>query len=132
MQFKTYFEPRFQIGLFGLTGLLGVLIVPLAGYLIDRLLPWAGLLISILTLMSSQSLLTAAAKTDLVVPILGSFGTSALNTAATSLQLSLNNPTFIGLDLALQVKPLARLEYARTESVVQQIQQISSAGRIFA
>ncbi|KAG8935434.1 hypothetical protein FRC01_000041 [Tulasnella sp. 417] len=82
----------FQTGLFGLTGLLGVFIVPLAGYLLDRLLPWAGLLISILILMSSQSLLTAVAKSDLVVPILGSFG----------------------LDLALQ------------------IQQISSAGRIFA
>ncbi|KIO25350.1 hypothetical protein M407DRAFT_25362 [Tulasnella calospora MUT 4182] len=82
----------FQIGLFGLSGLLGVLVVPLAGYLIDRLLPWTGLLISILTLMSSQSLLTAVAKSHLVVPILGSFG----------------------LDLA------------------QQIQQISSAGRIFA
>ncbi|KAG8987778.1 hypothetical protein FRB90_003154, partial [Tulasnella sp. 427] len=71
---SPYNFTTFQIGIFGLTGLLGVLGVPLIGYIIDRVSHWAGLMISVLALMGSQTLLTAAAKSHIVIPILGSFG----------------------------------------------------------
>lgn len=57
---------RFEIGLFALVGLLGVACAPLVGHLVDRILPWVGILAGILFYVIGEGVFTAAAGVSVV------------------------------------------------------------------
>jgi hypothetical protein len=52
-------DDRFDIGLFGLVGMLGVLVGPFIGRLIDRLIPWYATLVATFLLLAFQTVQTA-------------------------------------------------------------------------
>ncbi|KAM0756557.1 MFS general substrate transporter [Meredithblackwellia eburnea MCA 4105] len=62
-----------EIGLFGLVGICGVCTAPFVGRLVDRLVPWLGVLLGISLLAVSQILFTAAAGVSVGVVIVTIF-----------------------------------------------------------
>lgn len=74
------------IGLFGLVGMLGVLVGPFAGRLIDRLVPWYATLIATGLLLVSQAVQTAAGGINVAAVVIACFG---LDVARQSQQVSM-------------------------------------------
>ena len=78
-------HPRLVIGLFGLLGISGVLMTPLFGRFIDRLVPWYATVFSILVLLAVQ---------------VTYFGAAGVNVAAIVI-------TTIGLDIGQQMQQIS-------------------------
>jgi hypothetical protein len=62
-----------KIGLFGLVGMLGVLVVPFSGRLIDRVVPWYATLIATSLLLVSQAVQTAAGGINVAAVVIACF-----------------------------------------------------------
>lgn len=62
------------IGLFGLVGMLGVIVMPFMGHLVDRLVPWWSAIVSTMLLLMFQSLHTGVGGTNVAAVIISCFG----------------------------------------------------------
>jgi hypothetical protein len=62
------------IGLFGLVGMLGVIVVPFAGHLVDRMMPWWAAVISTVFLLVFQAVQTGAGGINVAAVIISCFG----------------------------------------------------------
>ncbi|KAG0701921.1 major facilitator superfamily domain-containing protein [Suillus ampliporus] len=82
-----YYYSTLVIGLFGLVGMLGVLVGPFAGRVIDKLVPWYATLIATSLLLVSQAVQTAAGGINVAAVIIACFG---LDVARQSQQVSLS------------------------------------------
>ncbi|KAG2114358.1 major facilitator superfamily domain-containing protein [Suillus discolor] len=69
-----YYYSTLIIGLFGLVGMLGVLVGPFSGRLIDRLVPWYATLVATGVLLISQAVQTAAGGINVAAVIIACFG----------------------------------------------------------
>ncbi|KAG2743791.1 MFS general substrate transporter [Suillus brevipes Sb2] len=83
---QPYYYSTLIIGLFGLVGMLGVLVGPFAGRLIDRLVPWYATLIATGLLLVSQAVQTAAGGINVAAVVIACFG---LDVARQSQQVSM-------------------------------------------
>ncbi|KAG1739417.1 major facilitator superfamily domain-containing protein [Suillus paluster] len=82
-----YYYSTLVIGLFGLVGVLGVLVGPFVGRLIDRLVPWYATLVATSLLLVSQAVQTAAGGINIAAIVIACFG---LDFARQSQQVSLS------------------------------------------
>ncbi|KAG2124590.1 major facilitator superfamily domain-containing protein [Suillus clintonianus] len=62
------------IGLFGLVGMLGVIVMPFVGRLVDRLVPWWSAIVSTILLLVFQAVQTGAGGTNIAAVIISCFG----------------------------------------------------------
>ncbi|KIJ61088.1 hypothetical protein HYDPIDRAFT_116342 [Hydnomerulius pinastri MD-312] len=69
-----YYYSTIVIGLFGLVGILGVVVVPFMGRLIDRLEPWYVTLAATLALIVFQAVQTAAGGINVAAVVITCFG----------------------------------------------------------
>ncbi|KAJ8580363.1 MFS general substrate transporter, partial [Rhizopogon salebrosus TDB-379] len=82
-----YYYSTLIIGLFGLIGMLGVLVGPFAGRVIDNLVLWYATLIATIALVVFQAVQTAAGGINVAAVIVACFG---LDVARQSQQVSLS------------------------------------------
>ncbi|KAF8959133.1 MFS DHA1 transporter [Flammula alnicola] len=66
------------IGLFGLVGLTGMAMGPLAGRVIDKIAPWHGILLGTIILLVFQAVQTAAGGITIVAVVIACFGLDAI------------------------------------------------------
>ncbi|KIK93630.1 hypothetical protein PAXRUDRAFT_144637 [Paxillus rubicundulus Ve08.2h10] len=69
-----YYYSTLDIGLFGLVGMLGVLVGPFIGRLIDRLIPWYATLVATFLLLAFQAVQTAAGGINVWAVVVVCFG----------------------------------------------------------
>ncbi|KAG1729032.1 major facilitator superfamily domain-containing protein [Suillus lakei] len=69
-----YYYSTVIIGLFGLVGMLGVIVVPFVGRLVDRLVPWWSAIVSTMLLLVFQAVQTGAGGTSIAAVIISCFG----------------------------------------------------------
>ncbi|KAF8838919.1 MFS general substrate transporter, partial [Paxillus ammoniavirescens] len=69
-----YYYSTLDIGLFGLVGMLGVLVGPFTGRLIDRLIPWYATLVATFLLLAFQAVQTAAGGINVSAVVIACFG----------------------------------------------------------
>lgn len=69
-----HFHDRLVIGLFGLVGILGIVVAPLVGRSIDRLVPWLTAVIATVGLLLFQALQTGAGGLNIGVVVIVCFG----------------------------------------------------------
>ncbi|KAG2757196.1 MFS general substrate transporter [Suillus brevipes Sb2] len=62
------------IGLFGLAGMLGVIVMPFMGRLVDRLVPWWSAIVSTMLLLTFQAIQTGAGGTNIAAVVISCFG----------------------------------------------------------
>jgi hypothetical protein len=62
------------IGLFGLAGMLGVIVMPFMGRLVDRLVPWWSAIVSTMLLLTFQAIQTGAGGTNVAAVVISCFG----------------------------------------------------------
>ncbi|KAF8553659.1 MFS general substrate transporter [Imleria badia] len=86
-----YYYSTLDIGLFGLVGMLGVLVGPLVGRLIDKLVPWYATLVATSILLVFQSVQTAAGGVNVSAVVSACFG---LDVARQMQQVSLATAVF--------------------------------------
>ncbi|KAF8553663.1 MFS general substrate transporter [Imleria badia] len=86
-----YYYSTLYIGLFGLVGMLGVLVGPLVGRLIDKLVPWYTTLVATSILLVFQSVQTAAGGINVSAVVIACFG---LDVARQTQQVSLATAVF--------------------------------------
>ncbi|KAF9235646.1 major facilitator superfamily domain-containing protein [Melanogaster broomeanus] len=86
-----YYYSTLDIGLFGLVGMFGVLVGPLTGRLIDRLVPWYATMVATLVLLVFQSVQTAAGGINVSAVVIACFG---LDVARQMQQVSLATAVF--------------------------------------
>jgi hypothetical protein len=67
-------DDRLDIGLFGLVGILGVLVGPFIGRLIDRLIPWYATLVATFLLLAFQAVQAAAGGINVSAVVIVCFG----------------------------------------------------------
>ncbi|KAG2121533.1 major facilitator superfamily domain-containing protein [Suillus cothurnatus] len=95
--YSTYAHIIFslKIGLFGLVGMLGVLVVPFSGRLIDRVVPWYATLIATSLLLVSQAVQTAAGGINVAAVVIACFaldvGRQAQQVSMTTRVLSISS-----------------------------------------
>ncbi|OAX37626.1 MFS general substrate transporter [Rhizopogon vinicolor AM-OR11-026] len=82
-----YYYSTLVIGLFGLVGMLGVLVTPFAGRMIDKLIPWYATLIATSGLLVFQAVQTAAGGISVAAVIIVCFG---LDVARQSQEISIS------------------------------------------
>ncbi|KAF4621788.1 hypothetical protein D9613_012204 [Agrocybe pediades] len=75
---SPYNYSTLAIGLFGLLGLAGMAMGPLAGRLVDKMSPWYGILISTLLLLVFQAVQTAAAGISIAAVVVACLGLDAI------------------------------------------------------
>ncbi|KAG0701920.1 major facilitator superfamily domain-containing protein [Suillus ampliporus] len=71
---SPYYYSTIIIGLFGLVGMLGVIVVPFVGRLIDRLMPWWSAIVSTVFLLVFQAVQTGAGGINVAAVIISCFG----------------------------------------------------------
>ncbi|KAG6379271.1 major facilitator superfamily domain-containing protein [Boletus reticuloceps] len=86
-----YYYSTLDIGLFGLVGMLGVLVGPVMGRLIDNLIPWYATLVATSALLVFQSVQTAAGGINVSAIVIACFG---LDVARQMQQVSLSTAVF--------------------------------------
>ncbi|EPQ52972.1 MFS DHA1 protein [Gloeophyllum trabeum ATCC 11539] len=86
-----YHYNTLEIGLFGLVGMFGIAMAPLVGRAIDRLLPWTATLFSIILIIVSMAIQTAAGGINIGAVIVAIF---VLDVGAEGLQVSVTNVVF--------------------------------------
>ncbi|KAF8133308.1 major facilitator superfamily domain-containing protein [Boletus edulis] len=86
-----YHYSTISIGLFGFLGILGVVVVPLMGRVIDRMDPWHVTMVATLFLIIFQAVQTAAGGVEVAAVIIVSFG---LDVARQTQQVSLATLVF--------------------------------------
>ncbi|KAG2068219.1 MFS general substrate transporter [Suillus decipiens] len=69
-----YYYSTVIIGLFGLIGMLAVIIVPLFGRLLDRLVPWWSGMVSTVLLLAFQAVQTGAGGINIAAVVISCFG----------------------------------------------------------
>ncbi|KAG1883910.1 major facilitator superfamily domain-containing protein [Suillus subluteus] len=69
-----YYYSTMTIGLFGLIGMLGVIIVPFFGRLLDRLVPWWSVVVSTVLLLMFQAVQAGAGGINVAAVIISCFG----------------------------------------------------------
>ncbi|KAG1842774.1 major facilitator superfamily domain-containing protein [Suillus subalutaceus] len=69
-----YYYSTMIIGLFGLIGMLGVIIVPFFGRLLDRLVPWWSVVVSTVLLLMFQAVQAGAGGINVAAVIISCFG----------------------------------------------------------
>ncbi|KAF8839134.1 MFS general substrate transporter [Paxillus ammoniavirescens] len=69
-----YYYSTLDIGLFGLVGMLGVVVGPFVGRLVDRLIPWYATLVATFLLLAFQAVQTAAGGSYVWAVIIVCFG----------------------------------------------------------
>jgi hypothetical protein len=67
-------DDRLDIGLFGLVGMLGVLVGPFIGRIVDRLVPWYATLVAMIMLLAFQAVQAAAGGINVGAVIVVCFG----------------------------------------------------------
>ncbi|KIJ61089.1 hypothetical protein HYDPIDRAFT_116344 [Hydnomerulius pinastri MD-312] len=88
---QPYYYSTLDIGLFGLVGMLGVLVGPFTGRLIDRLVPWYATLVATFLLLVFQAVQTAAGGINVSAVVIACFG---LDVARQMQQVSLATSVF--------------------------------------
>ncbi|KIK76440.1 hypothetical protein PAXRUDRAFT_18217 [Paxillus rubicundulus Ve08.2h10] len=96
-----YYYSTLNIGLFGLVGMLGVLVGPLIGRVVDRLVPWYATLVAMIMLLAFQAVQAAAGGISVAAVIIVCFG---LDVARQMQQVSLTTAV-----LSLSTAAAARL-----------------------
>ncbi|KAF9219145.1 MFS general substrate transporter [Gyrodon lividus] len=86
-----YYYSTLDIGLFGLVGMFGVLVGPLTGHLIDKLVPWYATLVATFVLLVFQAVQTAGGGTNVSAVVIACFG---LDAARQMQQVSLATAVF--------------------------------------
>ena len=79
---ETYFKHhliRLAIGLFGLVGIFGVLMGPLGGRVLDRLVPWFGTLISVVGYLLVLCIQLGAGGINIGAVVVVAFGMDIFN-----------------------------------------------------
>ncbi|KIJ05057.1 hypothetical protein PAXINDRAFT_21661 [Paxillus involutus ATCC 200175] len=85
-----YHYSTLDIGLFGLVGMLGVLVGPFIGRVVDRLVPWYATLVAMVMLLAFQAVQTAAGGINVWAVVIVCFG---LDVARQMQQVSLTTAT---------------------------------------
>ncbi|KDQ15340.1 hypothetical protein BOTBODRAFT_108788 [Botryobasidium botryosum FD-172 SS1] len=91
---SPYHYNTLDIGLFALVGMAGVAVSPLAGRLIDGLVPWMATLICTMTVILAEVIQAIAGRKNIAVPIIAAF---LLDVGRQSQQVSLTTVVF-GID----------------------------------
>ncbi|KAH7927664.1 MFS general substrate transporter [Leucogyrophana mollusca] len=86
-----YYYSTLVIGLFGLVGMLGVLVGPFTGRLIDRLIPWYATLVATILLLVFAAVQVAAGGINVAAVIIACFG---MDVARQMQQVSLSTAIF--------------------------------------
>ncbi|KAH7927665.1 MFS general substrate transporter [Leucogyrophana mollusca] len=86
-----YYYSTVVIGLMGLVGMLGVLVVPFMGRLIDRLVPWYATLITTVLLLVFQAVQTVGGGVNIAAVVIACFG---LDVCRQTQQVSLSTRMF--------------------------------------
>jgi hypothetical protein len=106
------------IGLFGLIGMIGVLMAPLYGRAIDNLAPWYMSLVSTVLLLATKALYLGAAGLTIAVPVLVTVG---LDVARQCQQIALAARVF-----AIEDGMRARLNAVSIFSVRVRVRRVSA------
>ncbi|KAH7913381.1 major facilitator superfamily domain-containing protein [Hygrophoropsis aurantiaca] len=88
---SPYYYSTLVIGLFGLVGMLGVLVGPFTGRLIDRLVPWYATLVATICLLVFSAVQVGAGGINVAAVIISCFG---LDVARQMQQVSLSTAIF--------------------------------------
>jgi len=87
------------IGLFGLVGILGVIVVPFVGRLIDRMMPWWTAVVSTVFLLVFQAVQTGAGGINVAAVIICCFGLDLFRqtqgVSLSTLMFRYNNTSFV-------------------------------------